>query len=138
MAALAIRDEADGRRVLAVSGRLDAATLPELWQAARRAVVENPAKPVVVDASGVDYCDGAGVALFVDLLRHPREGKVEIANLKPAFATLLAQYKPQVFDHDLDPPAPRGPVVEEIGRLSVFGPARRLCAASRARIGQCD
>jgi phospholipid/cholesterol/gamma-HCH transport system permease protein len=116
MAALAIRDDAEGRRVLAVSGRLDARSLPELWTAARRAAADDPARPIVVDASGVDYCDGAGVALFVDLLRHPREGKVEVANLKPAFATLLAQYKPQVFDHDLDPEPARGPVVEEIGR----------------------
>ena len=116
MAALAIRDDEQGRRVLALTGRLDAASLGELWPAARTAAAADPAKPLMVDAGGVDYCDGAGVALFVELLRHPRAGKVEIANLKPAIATLLAQYKPDVFDHDLDPQPRRGPVVEEIGR----------------------
>jgi phospholipid/cholesterol/gamma-HCH transport system permease protein len=116
MAALAIRDEPDGHRVLALSGRLDATTLADLWPAVRRAAADNPAKPVVVDAGGVDYCDGAGIALLVELLRHPREGKIEVANLKPAFATLLAQYNAPVFDHDLDPEPKRGPVVEEIGR----------------------
>jgi len=116
MAALAIRDEPDGNRVLALSGRLDATTLTELWPAVRRAAAENPARPLVVDAGGVDYCDGAGVALLVELLRHPREAKIEVANLKPAFATLLAQYNAPVFDHDLDPEPKRGPVVEEIGR----------------------
>src|SRR6266536_1190979 len=116
MAALAIREDPDGRRVLALSGRLDAASLPQLWPDVRRAVADDPSKPVVVDAGGVEYADGAGIALLVELLRHPREGKVEVANLKPAFATLLAQYKPQVFDHDLDPEPKRGPVVEEVGR----------------------
>jgi phospholipid/cholesterol/gamma-HCH transport system permease protein len=116
MAALAITDEADGRRVLAVSGRLDAATLPAIWGTARRAVAEATARPVVVDAAAVDYCDGAGAALFVDILRHPREGPVEIVNLKPEFATLLRQFDPKALERDLDPQAPRRPAVEEIGR----------------------
>jgi len=116
MAALAITDDAAGRRILAFSGRLDATTLTSVWDPARRAVAEAPARPVVVDAAAVDYCDGAGAALFVDILRHPREGKVEIVNLKPEFATLLKQFDPQVLEHELDPQAPRRPVVEEIGR----------------------
>ena len=115
-ATLVVTDDADGRRILAVSGQLDATTLPKIWGAARRAVAEVPAKPIVIDAAGVDYCDGAGVALFVDLLRHPREGRIDVANLRPAFQTLLKQFDPRVLEHDLDPPPPRGPAVEEIGR----------------------
>ena len=72
MAALAIEDRTDGARVLALSGRLDAQTLPRLWQPARDAVAAAPPGRIVVDASAVDYCDGAGVALFVDLLRSAR------------------------------------------------------------------
>ena len=94
MAALAINDTADGRRVLALTGRLDATTLPGLWDAARRAAAETPRRPLVIDAAGVEYCDGAGAALFVDLLRQTREGKVEVANLRPAFAALLKQFDP--------------------------------------------
>ena len=120
-AALAVTDAADGRRIIAVSGRLDATTLPKVWEAARRALMAAvPGKPIVVDAAGVDYCDGAGVALFVDLLRHPREGKVEVVNLRPAFQTLLKQFDPRVLEHDLDPAPPRGPAIEEIGR-EAFG-----------------
>jgi phospholipid/cholesterol/gamma-HCH transport system permease protein len=115
-ATLVVTDDADGRRILAVSGQLDATTLPMIWGAARRAVAEVPAKPIVIDAAGVDYCDGAGVALFIDLLRHPREGRIDVANLRPAFQTLLKQFDPRVLEHDLDPPPPRGPAVEEIGR----------------------
>jgi phospholipid/cholesterol/gamma-HCH transport system permease protein len=115
MAALAITDTADGRRILALTGRLDATTLPDLWDKARLAADGAATKPIVVDAAGVEYCDGAGVALFVDLLRHPREGKIEIANLKPSFEVLLKQFDPKVLEHDLDPEAPRRPAIEEVG-----------------------
>jgi phospholipid/cholesterol/gamma-HCH transport system permease protein len=115
MAALAITDTPDGRRVLALSGRLDAATIPELWDAVRNAAAAVPAKTLLVDAAGVDYCDGAGAALFIDLLRQQREGKVEVANLKPAFEALLKQFDPKLLEHDLDPEAPRRPAIEEIG-----------------------
>jgi phospholipid/cholesterol/gamma-HCH transport system permease protein len=116
-AQLAVTDAADGRRILALAGRLDARTLPSIWEMTRRAVADVPAaRPVVVDAAAVDYCDGAGAALFVDLLRHPREGRLEVVNLKPAYQTLLKQFDPKALEHDMDPAPPRGPAIEEIGR----------------------
>ncbi len=115
MAALAITDQPDGRRVLAVTGRLDATTIPEVWDTARRAAAEAPQRAIVIDAAGVDYCDGAGVALFVDLLRQVREGKVEVTNLKPSIEALLKQFDPKLLEHDLDPEPKRRPAVEEIG-----------------------
>jgi phospholipid/cholesterol/gamma-HCH transport system permease protein len=117
-AAVAISDLPDGRRGLAVSGRLDSVTMPAVWDAARRALSEAPSRDVVVDAAGVEYCDGAGIALFVELLRQEREGKVEITNLKPSLQTLLGQFNPRLLAHDLDPEAKRGPAVEEIGRAA--------------------
>jgi phospholipid/cholesterol/gamma-HCH transport system permease protein len=120
MAALAITDTPDGRRILALTGRLDATTLPDLWDRVRRAADESTAKPLVVDVAGVEYCDGAGVALFVDLLRRPRAGKVEIANLASPLQVLLKQFDPSVLEHDLDPEPPRRPAVEEIG-FAAFG-----------------
>ena len=114
-ASLAVTDQRDGRRTLALSGRLDATTIRGLWDAARKAVADAPGKPIVVDASGVDYCDGAGAALLVDLLRQKRDGRVEVANLEPGFEALLKQFDPKLLDHDLDPEPPRRPVIEEIG-----------------------
>ena len=114
-AALAVTDQGDGRRILALSGRLDATTVRNLWDPMRKATADAPGKPIVVDAARVDYCDGAGAALLVDLLRQKRDGKVEVANLKPGFQALLKQFDPKLLDHDLDPEAPRLPVVEEIG-----------------------
>ena len=117
-AALAISDASDGGRILALSGRLDAAAVTALWDSVRRAVADVPSRPVVVDARAVDYCDGAGIALLVDLLRHPRNPRVEIANLSPAFTVLLKQFDPTVLEHDLDPEPARGPAIEEVGRAA--------------------
>src|SRR5436309_1278648 len=126
-AALAVRDEPDGRRILSLSGRLDATTIAQLWSGARRALSEAPAKPIVIDATRVDYCDGAGAALIINLLREPRRAKVEVANLKPGFEALLRQFDPKVLDHDLDPEPPRRPAVEEIG-VAAYGVWRDLRA----------
>jgi len=63
-AALAVTDVPDGRRVLALSGRLEADTIPDIWRTALEALKDAGARPVVVDAAGVDYCDGAGIALL--------------------------------------------------------------------------
>lgn len=115
-AALAVSDASDGRVLLALSGRLDAQTIPVVWRDALKALHDAGARPVVVDAAAVDYCDGAGVALLVDLLRQPRAGAVEVTNLKPAFGDLLRQYNPQSLDLDLDPPPASRPAIEQIGR----------------------
>ncbi len=117
-ATLVVRDEADGKRVLVLSGRFVAETIPTVWREALAALRAQPARPVVVDASGVTYCDGAGIALLVDLLRQQRPATVEVAKLDPAFQALLAQYDPHALEHDLDPEAVRPPVVEEIGRTA--------------------
>ncbi len=117
-AVLAVREGAQGERVLALSGRLVAQTIPAVWRDALAAVRADPAQSVVVDASGVTYCDGAGIALIVDLMRQERTGTVKVANLDPAFGALLAQYDPEALDHDLDPEPPRRPAVEEVGRTA--------------------
>ena len=130
MAALAISDTPDGQRVLVLSGRLDASALSELWATVRRAVSDAAARPVVVDAAGVDYCDGAGAALLVDLLRQPRTPPVVVRNLRAPYDALLGLFDPQRLERDLDPEPQRRPVIEEIGRAAagVWSDTRRQIA----------
>jgi phospholipid/cholesterol/gamma-HCH transport system permease protein len=118
MATLAVSDTGDGRRVLALAGRLDATTIREVWAGARRAIAVASDRRILVDAENVDYCDGAGVAMLINLMQQRKPGDVQVANLKPAFETLLQQFDVQALDHDLDPPAPRRPAVEEIGVIA--------------------
>jgi phospholipid/cholesterol/gamma-HCH transport system permease protein len=117
MAALAITDH-DGQRTLSLAGRLDASSLRGLWERAREAVVAARPRPVVVDASGVEYCDGAGIAMLVDLERQREPGEVRIEHLAPRFAALLAQFDPVRLAHDLDPAPARRSSIEEIGMIA--------------------
>ncbi|MCC6198549.1 MAG: MlaE family lipid ABC transporter permease subunit [Burkholderiales bacterium] len=102
--------------MLVLAGRLAADTVPNVWRTALRAVREQPARRVTVDAAKVEYCDSAGIALLVDLMRQPRQAPVDVANLNPSYQALLRQFDPQTLDHDLDPEPPRRPALEEIGR----------------------
>jgi len=117
-AALAVVDGPDGTRVLSFSGHLDAYSIHDVWPAARAAVRQAAARKIVVDASAVEYCDGAGIGMFVDLMRMPRlaqSGPVEVRNLRPEFEALLDQFDPAVLAEDHDPPPPRRRAIEEVG-----------------------
>jgi phospholipid/cholesterol/gamma-HCH transport system permease protein len=72
----------------------------------------------VVDAAGVDYCAGAGIAMLGDLERRRLPGEVRIENLAPHFAALLAQFDPQRLAKDLDPEPTRRSSIEEIGMIA--------------------
>ncbi|MGE5088966.1 MAG: ABC transporter permease [Candidatus Levyibacteriota bacterium] len=118
LAALAISEAADGRRMLALSGRLEASTVRGVWAEGRKAIAEASGRRVVVDAADVDYCDGAGVAMLVNLMQQAGPGNVEVENLKPAFAALLRQFDPERLARDQDPPAPRHSAIEDIGVIA--------------------
>jgi len=104
--------------VVALSGALDAQSLPPIWPKARAAVRENGTAPLRVDAAGVTYCDGSGIAFLLDLLREgSRQGsRITITNLAPRFAELLGQFDHAALDDMAPPPAPRLRLIEELGR----------------------
>ncbi|KAF0813049.1 putative phospholipid ABC transporter permease protein MlaE [Andreprevotia sp. IGB-42] len=70
--------------VMTIAGRLDAAGAAGIWPAARAARASR------VDASGIDYCDGAGAALLFELIQ--RGAKID--GLADGYATLLAELQP--------------------------------------------
>ncbi|NHQ85875.1 STAS domain-containing protein [Iodobacter sp. HSC-16F04] len=65
--------------MLQLSGRLDAQTVAPLWPQIHQPGINE------VDASGVTYCDGAGVALFYALI----QGGAKIHHLAQPFTELL-------------------------------------------------
>ena len=126
MAALAITD--DPRRPprsLALSGRLDAATLADAVArgargARRRARGDRSSstrRPSTTATAPASRCSSTCCASRA-------EASVEVANLKPAHAALLRQFDPRCFAHDLDPEPPRGRAIEEIGRAAAGDLAR--------------
>jgi len=119
VASLALH-EADGAATIALAGRLDAYSVGPLWSTARAALASHPRARLVVDCSAVDYCDGAGVALLLDMLRQPRPtgAEVRIDGLAERFRNLLDQFDPKTFA-GAAPARPRPPFVERVGRASV-------------------
>jgi len=86
----------DGVFTLAIAGRLDSGATGKIWRDATKAVAGARAASVVLDASGIDYCDGSGIALLVQL-RHQQEragGKLAIRGLRPEFQELLEDWEP--------------------------------------------
>ena len=119
-ASLDIDDGTDNRLRLRLGGRLDAYSIAGIWPQARAALVAAAHRRILIDAAAVDYCDGGGVAMLVDLLRQPRasDAAVEVRGLKPEFKTLLDQFDPRAFVAPAAPPSPPTKTVEEIGRAT--------------------
>jgi phospholipid/cholesterol/gamma-HCH transport system permease protein len=87
----------DGLFKLIFAGRLDSATTGTVWRPASAALIQAKAKSAVVDASAIDYCDGAGIALLVHLrqVQSKAGGHLEISGLRPEFVSLLDDWAPE-------------------------------------------
>jgi phospholipid/cholesterol/gamma-HCH transport system permease protein len=118
MASCTVTDTPDGRRLVTLAGRLDAATVSTIWDAAHRAIADAPVRPVTVDTAAVESCDGAGLALLVDLTSHPRAAPVDVVHMRPDIATLYGQFDRARLERDLDPPPKRLGGIAEIGRAT--------------------
>ena len=70
---LVVREETqlgaeEGSIVVLLGGRLDAESIGQIWKNAFQVLHEKNPKHLVIDASKVDYCDGAGIGLIFELL----------------------------------------------------------------------
>jgi anti-sigma B factor antagonist len=74
------------------AGEIDLYTAPKL-QADLAAIIDNvgPAARVVIDMSGVEFCDSTGMNVLLSCLRHVRErgGELELAAPRPAVKKIL-------------------------------------------------
>ena len=120
-AALAVADAGD-RRELRFSGRLDAYSIAAVWHDALAALAAAPERAIVIDASRVDYCDGAGIAMLIDLLRQPRAANAptSISGLRPEFEALLDQFDPAAMQVPVEAHVTRINVIAEIGRAAAI------------------
>lgn len=88
----------DSIRVM-LEGRITAHTAAPIWQSAVDTLARNPDRPIVVDASRLEYVDNVGLALLFDLIRRERQpgAKVELQALAPNLASLVRRYDPRDF-----------------------------------------
>jgi phospholipid/cholesterol/gamma-HCH transport system permease protein len=114
-ASLDVREEGGGVSFF-LKGRLDSETTGGVWREAFKALDPSSAKRLTVDATGVEYCDGAGIGLLVELRR--RGGAdVEIRGLAEKFRPLLEFFPPEPLA--ALPPKPAPPSLsEQTGRAT--------------------
>ncbi|MBO3745977.1 STAS domain-containing protein [Streptosporangiaceae bacterium NEAU-GS5] len=79
-----------GHAVLTVSGEIDLYTAPRL-QAEFTRLLETGPERVVIDMSGVEFCDSTGMNVLLSALKRLRErgGRLEVAAPRPAVRKIL-------------------------------------------------
>jgi phospholipid/cholesterol/gamma-HCH transport system permease protein len=111
----------DGLFKLIFAGRLDSTTTGSVWRPASSAILKAQAANAVVDASAIDYCDGAGIALLIHLrdVQSRAGGRLEIAGLRPEFASLLDDWTPESATEVAGDHSRRKNLMVELGEATV-------------------
>jgi phospholipid/cholesterol/gamma-HCH transport system permease protein len=121
----------DSPQIIPLPPRLTANAIGPLWRQALETLERNPARPVIVEAGGIEHADDTGIALLFDLTRRPRAAgaEVELRNLPPNLAALVRNFDPKDFAAPVDIPRPPG-IIEYIGRVTAkeAGDAKNLIA----------
>jgi phospholipid/cholesterol/gamma-HCH transport system permease protein len=106
---------------LSFSGRLDAESVGSLWPDVRLQLETEDLQSIALDASDIDYCDGAGIALLVYIRRvASRLGlALEIDGLKADYAGLLNLYPEEKFEEPPGVPKGMRDFVEQVGKAVV-------------------
>jgi phospholipid/cholesterol/gamma-HCH transport system permease protein len=119
------RDER-GRTVLRLTGRLDADSTGPIWRNATRVATGGD---LVLDASGVEYCDGAGANLILALRQQQARsgGTFSVEGLREEFGQLVELIQPSEEEHPSEAP-PRESFIVGIGRstFQLLAEVRRL------------
>ena len=113
-----IRDDNGGAVRAAVTGRLDVDGVVEIWPRAREALRRRGDAEVVLEASGVSYCDGAGAAMLVDLeTEHvSRGGRLRIEALPEEYRPLLELLR--TGGENAPPPRIPSPPLAQLGEAA--------------------
>jgi phospholipid/cholesterol/gamma-HCH transport system permease protein len=123
--------DAGGRTVLRLAGRLDSTTTGAAWREAMHLSEDATGSELVVDASGVDYCDGAGASLLVALRDRQQQagGRFRLEGLRDDLLQLVEMVAPSEERPPAEP-VPRLGFVEQVGAsaLGFLGDLRRLVA----------
>jgi phospholipid/cholesterol/gamma-HCH transport system permease protein len=130
--ALRTRGTRDGVFIFAIEGRLDSASTGKIWRQAVETVERARSRQVALDATGIEYCDGAGIALLAQMRQRQQQagGIFEIHGLRPEFQELLDAWRLEDLARFEPKPKPRTNLVEEVGRgvVQIWHDTRALVA----------
>lgn len=110
----------NGEVRLVFEGRLDSATSAGLWAEATGAVNAHRTSPITLDSSGLQYCDGAGIALLMELLRQPRppSAPVRLGEVPESVLHLLQQFAPADYREVRAAPPVTASLPTEVGKAA--------------------
>jgi phospholipid/cholesterol/gamma-HCH transport system permease protein len=110
----------DENLTLHLEGRITAYTATPIWRSALDTLASHPDRPIVIDASRLEYVDTVGVAMLFDLGRQRRAAGAGVVfqALPPNLVTLLHRYDAAEFA--IPVPARRHVgVFEHLGRSTI-------------------
>lgn len=113
------RSSSDGALIFSINGALDTSHTGQAWRHALDLLQTHQPKRLIVDATHLTYCDGAGAALLLELRRRQesRRQGYEIQSLDPAYHSLLDLYARGATQQPEPLPRSESPVAE-IGRAT--------------------
>jgi phospholipid/cholesterol/gamma-HCH transport system permease protein len=116
--------KADGPGVgaLTLSGHLDARSTASVWKDLDARLRHSPVSALEVNAAGVEYCDGAGLALLHFLSMGgmlPPGGKATVRGLRPEFQNLFQRFTAEDYQRNRPQAPTPNSVPEEVGRAVV-------------------
>ena len=102
------------------AGRLDATGTAHLWRRATAALAAQPMPLLILEASAVEYCDGAGIGLLVELCsrQQQRGGDYQLCGLDAKFRQMFDLFDPAALPTPAAGEAAPAHLPEEVGRAS--------------------
>ena len=110
-----------GVGTLTLSGRLDARSTTGVWRDLEARLRQTSVSVLAVDAAGVEYCDGAGLALlhFLSMGGMAAPGaKVTVQGLKPEFQALFQRFTVEDYQKNLPQPLAHRPFAQSVGEAT--------------------
>lgn len=112
-------EQGSGGLTIHLAGRLDSRTTGSVWRRVHE-VLRTPAD-LVLDASGIRYCDisGVGVLLEIRRLQQAAGRSLQIRGLAEEFQRLLDQFEQAPSEPPGEPAKPRFSLPERVGRSTM-------------------
>jgi len=109
-----------GECTIVIGGRLDSTSTGSIWQESMEILEQASTKRIIIDASGIDYCDGSGIGLLMGLHRHQRKtgGELEIKGLRTEFQKLMDMFDPKDFEGFQVEKPKKVNLADEVGRAT--------------------
>ncbi len=113
-----LRVAADGHGTITFRGRLDAQSTAGSWRELEQGLRKTSVTSLEIDAQGLGYCDGAGMALlhYLKMGAMTPGATVTLRGLRSEFETLFQTFTEEDYRANRPPVTEKSPVAEEMGR----------------------